>query len=121
MGLDNPLHIAFLVLILLLVFGAKRLPELGRSLGSGMREFKQGISGHGAEQPQAQQPALTAGPEQPQAPVSDQAQVVAQPTQVMAQPPPPAQPAQVAVQQPAQVVVQPAPPESGAVEPQHHS
>jgi sec-independent protein translocase protein TatA len=40
MGLDNPLHIAFLVVILLLVFGAKRLPEIGRSLGSGMREFK---------------------------------------------------------------------------------
>ena len=34
MGLDNPLHIAFLVVILLLVFGAKRLPEIGRSLGS---------------------------------------------------------------------------------------
>jgi sec-independent protein translocase protein TatA len=45
MGLDNPLHIAFLVVILLLVFGAKRLPEIGRSLGGGMREFKDGISG----------------------------------------------------------------------------
>jgi sec-independent protein translocase protein TatA len=45
MGLDNPLHIAFLVVILLLVFGAKRLPEIGRSLGSGMREFKDSISG----------------------------------------------------------------------------
>jgi sec-independent protein translocase protein TatA len=45
MGLDNPLHIAFLLVILLLVFGAKRLPELGRSLGSGMRGFKDSISG----------------------------------------------------------------------------
>ena len=45
MGLDNPLHIAFLLVILLLVFGAKRLPELGRSLGSGMRGFKESISG----------------------------------------------------------------------------
>jgi len=45
MGLDNPLHIAFLVVILLLVFGARRLPEIGRSLGSGMREFKDSISG----------------------------------------------------------------------------
>jgi len=45
MGLDNPLHIAFLVVILLLVFGAKRLPEMGRSLGSGMREFKDSVSG----------------------------------------------------------------------------
>ena len=48
MGLDNPLHIAFLLVILLLVFGAKRLPELGRSLGTGMRSFKESISGeHG--------------------------------------------------------------------------
>ncbi len=33
MGLDNPIHLAFLLMILLLVFGAKRLPEMGRSLG----------------------------------------------------------------------------------------
>ena len=52
MGLDNPLHIAFLVVILLLVFGAKRLPEIGRSLGGGMREFKQSITGESSpEQP----------------------------------------------------------------------
>jgi sec-independent protein translocase protein TatA len=45
MGLDNPIHLAFLLAILLMVFGAKRLPELGRSLGSGMRGFKDSISG----------------------------------------------------------------------------
>ena len=45
MGLDNPLHIAFLLVILLLVFGAKRLPEMGRSLGSGLRGFKESING----------------------------------------------------------------------------
>jgi len=44
MGLDNPLHIAFLLIVLLLVFGAKRLPELGKSLGSGMRGFKDAIN-----------------------------------------------------------------------------
>ena len=44
MGLDNPLHIAFLLLIVLLVFGAKRLPEMGRSLGSGLRGFKDSLS-----------------------------------------------------------------------------
>jgi sec-independent protein translocase protein TatA len=50
MGLDNPIHIAILLLIVLLVFGAKRLPELGRSLGSGMRGFKEAINGeHAAE------------------------------------------------------------------------
>jgi sec-independent protein translocase protein TatA len=45
MGLDNPIHIAFLVVILLLVFGAKRLPEMGRSLGTGMRGFKDSLDG----------------------------------------------------------------------------
>ncbi len=47
MGLDNPLHIAFLLIVLLLVFGAKRLPELGSSLGNGMRGFKDALSGEG--------------------------------------------------------------------------
>jgi sec-independent protein translocase protein TatA len=49
MGLDNPIHIAFLLVIVLLVFGAKRLPEMGRSLGSGMRGFKEAISGDSPE------------------------------------------------------------------------
>jgi len=44
MGLDNPLHIAFLLVILLLVFGAKRLPEMGHSLGAGLRGFKDSLS-----------------------------------------------------------------------------
>jgi sec-independent protein translocase protein TatA len=45
MGLDNPIHLALLLMILLLVFGAKRLPEMGRSLGSGLRGFKESING----------------------------------------------------------------------------
>ena len=44
MGIDNPLHIAFLLVLLLLVFGAKRLPEIGRSLGGGMRGFKDSLT-----------------------------------------------------------------------------
>jgi sec-independent protein translocase protein TatA len=51
MGLDNPLHIAFLLILLLLVFGAKRLPEMGRSLGSGMRGFKDTLSGEATHTP----------------------------------------------------------------------
>jgi sec-independent protein translocase protein TatA len=43
LGLDNPLHLAIVLLIVLLLFGAKRLPELGRSLGTGLREFKDSI------------------------------------------------------------------------------
>jgi sec-independent protein translocase protein TatA len=45
MGLSNPIHIAFVLVLLLLVFGAKRLPEMGRSLGSGMRGFKETLAG----------------------------------------------------------------------------
>ncbi|HEX4563683.1 MAG TPA: twin-arginine translocase TatA/TatE family subunit [Solirubrobacteraceae bacterium] len=43
-GLDNPIHLMFLLGVLLLVFGAKRLPEMGRSLGSGLRGFKDALS-----------------------------------------------------------------------------
>jgi sec-independent protein translocase protein TatA len=43
-GLDNPVHILLLVVVLLLVFGAKRLPEVGKSLGEGMRGFKDSIA-----------------------------------------------------------------------------
>jgi sec-independent protein translocase protein TatA len=49
MGLDNPIHIAFLLILLLLVFGAKRLPEMGRSLGDGMRGFKDALSSENAQ------------------------------------------------------------------------
>jgi TatA/E family protein of Tat protein translocase len=95
MGLDNPLHIAFLVVILLLVFGARRLPEIGRSLGGGMREFKDAVTGssHQSSQ-QPQQPGLNAAQQQPQA----------------APAPPP--PAPVAVAEPAPVAAQPDPVES---------
>lgn len=48
-GLDNPLHIAILLAALLLIFGAKRLPEMGRSLGAGLRGFKESISGESHE------------------------------------------------------------------------
>ena len=39
-------EILILLLVVLLVFGPKRLPEMGRSLGKGMREFKDSISGN---------------------------------------------------------------------------
>ncbi len=45
LGLTNPIHILFVLMVLLLVFGAKRLPEMGRSLGTGLRGFKETLSG----------------------------------------------------------------------------
>ena len=56
MGLDNPVHLLLLLLIILLVFGAKRLPEIGRSLGSGMRGFKDTLSGETHAAVEAQTP-----------------------------------------------------------------
>jgi sec-independent protein translocase protein TatA len=58
MGLDNPIHIAFLLVMLLLVFGAKRLPEMGRSLGGGMRGFKDSLSSDGAQASMTAQPTM---------------------------------------------------------------
>jgi len=50
-GFDNPIHLIFLLMVLLLVFGAKRLPEMGRSLGSGLRGFKDALSTDALQQP----------------------------------------------------------------------
>jgi sec-independent protein translocase protein TatA len=72
LGLDNPLHIAFLLVLLLLVFGAKRLPEMGKSLGSGLRGFKDSLSGdepapgEPSPTPRDATPALTDAPIVPQ-------------------------------------------------------
>ena len=43
---QTPWHIVLLLLIALLLFGGKRLPEVGKALGSGMREFKDAMTGH---------------------------------------------------------------------------
>jgi sec-independent protein translocase protein TatA len=43
-GISLP-ELLILLVVLLLVFGAKRLPEMGKSLGKGMREFKDAVSG----------------------------------------------------------------------------
>ena len=73
LGLDNPTHLAFLFVLLLLVFGAKRLPELGRSLGSGLRGFKESISGD----PEPAQLEPTTACEAPDAPEPAQPRTLA--------------------------------------------
>ena len=42
----GPLEIALLLIVVLVIFGPKRLPDLGRSLGRGMREFKDSVTGN---------------------------------------------------------------------------
>ena len=54
-GLTSPTHIILLLLIALLLFGARKLPEIGRSLGTGMREFKDSVTGNGPQEDQQQQ------------------------------------------------------------------
>ena len=41
----GPLEIVIVLVIVLVIFGPKRLPDLGRSLGKGMREFKDSVTG----------------------------------------------------------------------------
>jgi sec-independent protein translocase protein TatA len=56
-GWIGPWELAILLLVVLLVFGPKRLPEMGRSLGRSMREFKDSIGGKDEhEQPSAELP-----------------------------------------------------------------
>lgn len=63
-GWIGPWEIAILLVIVLLVFGPKRLPEMGRSLGKGMREFKNSITGKDEDLP-AELPATTETEKEP--------------------------------------------------------
>ena len=60
----GPLEIAIVLIIVLVIFGPKRLPGLGRSLGTGMREFKDSITGKDKEE--EEQAKLEMGVSQPQ-------------------------------------------------------
>jgi sec-independent protein translocase protein TatA len=64
-GLENPLHIAIVLIVVLMVFGAKRLPEMGKGLGEGMRGFKSALTGESHQQPELHVEHLTAAPVQP--------------------------------------------------------
>jgi sec-independent protein translocase protein TatA len=55
---QTPWHIVLLLLIALLLFGGKRLPEIGKALGSGMREFKDAVTGNSPEPPSHEHPEL---------------------------------------------------------------
>jgi sec-independent protein translocase protein TatA len=52
MWTPGPLEIIVVLVIVLVIFGPKRLPDLGRSLGRGMREFKDSVTGKDKEQEQ---------------------------------------------------------------------
>ena len=54
MWTPGPLEIIIILVIVLIVFGPKRLPDLGRSLGRGMREFKDSVTGKDKDEERAQ-------------------------------------------------------------------
>jgi sec-independent protein translocase protein TatA len=64
----GPLELIVVLVILLVIFGPKRLPGLGKSLGTGMREFKDSITGKSNDDEDTDatgRPALTAAEPQP--------------------------------------------------------
>lgn len=65
-------QIAIVLVIALLVFGPKRLPELGKSLGAGMREFKDSITGKEDEEERTERAKLEVSAAQPQPPAGDE-------------------------------------------------
>jgi sec-independent protein translocase protein TatA len=94
----GPLELIIVLVIVLLIFGPKRLPGLGRQLGTGMREFKDGITGKDKNKDEADEgsdaaarafgepsnarpePAAVAGaPEEPVAPAEEPTPVAAEP------------------------------------------
>jgi sec-independent protein translocase protein TatA len=64
-GLDNPLHIALVLIVVLMVFGAKRLPEMGKSMGQGLRGFKDSLQGNDTAEAAAPAQMLTAAVQEP--------------------------------------------------------
>jgi TatA/E family protein of Tat protein translocase len=51
MGIESPVHLLFIAVVALIVLGPKRLPDLARALGQGIREFRQSLD-EGANQPE---------------------------------------------------------------------
>jgi sec-independent protein translocase protein TatA len=100
----GPLEIAVVLIIVLIIFGPKRLPELGQSMGRGIREFRNSLSGDkDKDSPDEKRPELEA---------SQQAQA-SQPPPAQAQQP--AQPAPAAPAAPANPAEKPAEPVEGEI------
>jgi sec-independent protein translocase protein TatA len=64
----GPLELAIVLIIALVIFGPKRLPELGRSMGRGLREFKSSVTGE-KDKDEDQKPAELEEPSKAEEPV----------------------------------------------------
>ena len=77
------------LLVVLLFFGPKRLPALGKSLGEGMREFKDSITGKSSsEDEEAERPAVSETSSQPTAEPAAEPAATAEPAAGSSEPPP---------------------------------
>jgi sec-independent protein translocase protein TatA len=66
MGIESPTHLIFIAIVALVVLGPKRLPDLARSLGNGIREFRQSLDiGSQDAPPQAPPPPAASTPPAP--------------------------------------------------------
>ena len=75
MGIESPVHLLFIAIVALLVLGPKRLPDMAKALGQGIREFRGSLEAgaNGPEQPLAPPPPPPAPPAPvPPAPAPEQ-------------------------------------------------
>jgi TatA/E family protein of Tat protein translocase len=95
MGIENPVHLLFIAAVALIVLGPKRLPEVAKALGHGIREFREAVSNpdvaHAPRQSSVQQqphePPPVVPPETAVQPPSYEPPPIVRP-EVAAQPPP---------------------------------
>jgi sec-independent protein translocase protein TatA len=76
----QPTHLLFILVVALLVLGPKRLPEVGRSLGKGLRDFRSAVSGEATDPPDEIPAPMSGEPVQP-TPVTVEAQPVGNPAE----------------------------------------
>ncbi len=80
MGIENPVHLLFIAVVALVVLGPRRLPELARSLGRGIREFREAMSdGSAAGASHTPAPSAPVAPHEPAPVAPTEAVVVAPP------------------------------------------
>jgi sec-independent protein translocase protein TatA len=65
----GPLELVVVLIIALVIFGPKRLPELGRSMGKGIREFRSSVSGKDKDDEETSKPAEIEGGQDADEPV----------------------------------------------------
>jgi sec-independent protein translocase protein TatA len=69
--LFQPTHLIILAVVVLVLFGGKKLPELGKGLGEGLKGFREGMRGFNDPPPPVQNAQQNAAPAQPVAPPAE--------------------------------------------------